>query len=156
MPTLRNYTTASKISSLTGISLSLLTDNLINQAESTIDQFIAEFYQGVNVKAVQGKQYYPATLTGSVITLTGISSKPDNFYKFLTARFPTGEILPVVSSTGNLLTIPPTSGLVLNGGVEISQTGKFPRIIDQFQNNKYIIPEIQDAVAYQVAFLIEK
>jgi hypothetical protein len=154
MPTPRQYATAQYINSITDIDVSLLTDRLIHKAETDIDNYIADFYQGINVKLLQDNPVFAATIAGNVITLVG-SSQSLNYYQFTQARLSTGQILPVLSSTNNLLTIPATADLPSNCVVQISQLGKFPRIIDQFLGNKFIIQDIQSAVAYQVAFLIE-
>jgi hypothetical protein len=46
MPSLRQYTTAETIAQIAEIDISDISDKLINRAESMIDSYIADFYEG--------------------------------------------------------------------------------------------------------------
>lgn len=151
MPTLRNYATAAQISTLTGISPSLLTDNLIGRAESAIDRYCADFYQGAFRRGFAGQITTTAVATNTTtLTLPLNMTNVADYYKYLVVRLSNGLELPVMSSANNIITIPLTSGLTGTYGASIYQLGKFPRISD----NKFIIQDLIQAVAFQLDFMI--
>jgi hypothetical protein len=115
MPSLRQYATAAAISQITGLKATDITDELINQAESMIDDECAEFYQDSFAKGMNRTLRFEASQatfsTNSMVLTPGGYS--DNYFEYTVIEIMSGPqkglLIPVVGSTGNILSNGPQS-----------------------------------------------
>lgn len=162
MPSLRQYTNKSVIAQIADIDEANISDSLLNRAEMMIDSYIADFYEGSFSKIFKGEVWLEtsnATFTDTTLTITPNSGNSDNYWTYTVIELLSGSqkglIIPVISSTGNVLTFDSVTGLTGQVACRIYQLGKFPMYKD-CSTYKSIPREVIEAVAYQVEFMLNE
>jgi len=162
MPSLRQYTNKTVIAQIADILEADISDKLLNRAESMIDSYIADFYEGSFRKALGQTISLEATctyFTDTTLTITPNPGNSDNYYTYTVIELMDGDkkglLIPVSSSNNNELAFDSVAGLTGQIACRVYQLGKFPMDKDTYPR-KSIPREIIEAVAYQVEFLFKK
>lgn len=160
MASLRQYVTNTQITQITDLVTGDITDKLINRAESMIDSYIADFYEGGLAKFNNSIFVFTSTqgtFTSTTLTLT-TTSYSTNYFQYNVIEILEGSnkglIIPVESSAGGVLTFTSVAGLTGQIACKTYQLGKFPMAKD-CSTYKAIPRIVIEAVAYQVEFLVK-
>jgi hypothetical protein len=155
MATLRQYLKSSEIQSYVAFcNMALVDDRLISQAETIIDNYIANFYEPPFCRALPNLiEIKSGVFTNNSVT---INTYPYNIaYTNIIITILSGDKvgtnIPITNTVNNVLNFGTVTGLAGTYDFKISQLGKMP-----FYNQNYILPEIKEALAYQIAFLVSK
>lgn len=161
MASLRQYTNETVIAQIADILSTDISDKLINRAESMIDSYCGDFYEGSFVRAFNQSTSIEAantTFTDTTLTVSPNPGNSDNYYTYTVIELMEGNkkglIIPVLSSNNNQLSFATVAGLSGQIACRIYQLGKFPMYKDTYPR-KSIPREIIEAVAYQVDFLFK-
>jgi hypothetical protein len=161
MPTLRNYITRQDYATITG-DTSEVNDQLIDQAETLIDQACAMFL-GSTLQKSMNYEILEENSTTTATTATLSSTYTTNYLKYCTVEVLNGSLAGskacITSSSTNTITFEQIEGLTGTTAIKIYQTGKFPMVKDVTTGSsvyyKSIPQEIKQAVAWQVKFILE-
>lgn len=156
--TIRNYISATEISAIISVDESNITERVINEAETMVDNAIASFYEGAFAKAYTG-QYTGSgnATTTSSITITGANNTTNIFNRCviqILSGDKAGTIANVTSNTASVIEFTPIEDLAGTVDFRVYQAGKAPFAKDQFGVNRIIAQEVKEAVAYQVEHLL--
>lgn len=161
MTPLRQYTSPITIAQIADISQGDASDKLINLAESMVDQYIADFYEGSFSKSNSQVQFLASDTTNFTANNLTIMPNPghsSNYFAYTVIELLEGAmkglLIPVLSSTNNVLTFETVEGLTGAIGCQIYQLGKFPMVRD-CNTFKSIPREVVEAVAHQVEYLFK-
>jgi len=158
MTPLRQYTSPIVISQICELAEGDISDKLINQAESMVDQYIADFYEGSFSKCNSQIKFLESASTSfgaNTLTITPNPNHSANYFTYTVIELLEGSmkglLIPVLSSTSNVLTFQTVTGLTGAIACQVYQLGKFP----MYNSNtfKSIPREVIEAVAYQAEYL---
>lgn len=154
MTTLRQYITPAEIQTHVAFcNMGLVDDRLISQAETIIDNYIANFYEPPLCKALSNSiNIKDAVFTNNSVTINtyAYNIAYTNIIITILSGNKTGLTLPITSQSNNVLNFDTVTGLFGTYEIKIWQYGKMP-----FHNQNYILPEIKEALAYQIAYMID-
>jgi hypothetical protein len=155
MTTLRQYLKADEIQNYVNFcDMGKVDDRLIHQAETIIDNYIANFYEPPFCRALPNSiEIKSGVFTNNSVT---INTYPYNIaYTNIIITIISGDKvglnIPITSTVNNVLNFDTVTSLTGTYDLKISQFGKMP-----FYDQNYILPEIKEALAYQIAFLVSK
>jgi hypothetical protein len=158
---LRKYLTTSEFAEITGEAGSV-TDALLNQCESLIDQACADFLGSYLEKSMNYEILEEAsTVTTTTATLS--NTYPTNYLQYCVVHVlngaKAGSISSITASSSNSITFDTITSLTGTVAIKIYQLGKFPMLKDRtLGSNTYykVIPrEIKEAVAWQCSYLLK-
>jgi len=162
MPSLRQYTTAAAISQIVAIDPADASNQIIDLAESMIDAYVSDFYEGNFSKSYKGSlrlEPSQVNFTATTLTINSGGSNTVDYFSYTVIELLSGAnkglLIPVISSVNNVLTFESVTGLTGQIACRIYQLGKFP-MSSYFITYKSIPREVVEAVAYQVQFLLEQ